>query len=189
VADSPAIRLAVGATLLRQRASLYWLLLCGLCLPAPFVAWARSGLAGSIERRRVRWFLSGLALGLVPLFGAVVAATLSPAFDRYTTDPKSRAWLAVVLNGFLLTLPLTTTYATVAHHLLPVRFLLRHAARLSLARRGLAVLGLLPGLLLASYLYQQRARPLTAILLQPPGPALLTSPLSVGSPFLCVAPY
>jgi len=171
--DSPISHLAVRATLLRQRASLYWLLLCGSCLPAPLVAWARSRLAGATERRRVRWFLFGLALGFVPLFGAVVAATLSPAFDKYSTQPESRAWLAVVLNGFLLTLPLTTTYAVVAHHLLPLRLLLRRAARLTLARRSLAVLGLLPGFLLVSYLYRQRARPLTEILLQPPGPALL----------------
>jgi len=102
-----------------------WIFL--LCLPVPFVAWKRSRQASDDERRRVRWFLSGLAFWLMPWGGfwllpmkSVVNSQLGP--------------LVAYLR--LLTVPLMT-YAVIARRLPDVRLPLlplRNAARLALRR-------------------------------------------------------
>jgi hypothetical protein len=142
-------------------------------LPAPLVAWARSRFADPEERRRVRLFLFGLAAGIMPLIINVFAEAASPAVARAMTIPQVRARLAMLHYSLLLTVPLTTGYAVVAHRLLDIRLLLRRAARVAFARRAAAVMGVLPSALLLLHLIGQRARPLASVFTERTTAALL----------------
>ena len=159
--------------LLRLPSGFYWLSLSLLCLPAPFIAWRRSRHASEDERRRVRWFLSGLAFGVVPLFAVVFAEAASPTFGQWISRPTVhyRASYAVYLP--LLTVPFATTYAVVAHRLLGARLVLRNAARLALARGSILALAMLPTGLLLLLLYRQRDRPIAVVATEAPVPLLL----------------
>ena len=163
-------RLALGqvgpmlAPFLRAPKSLYWLLIFSLCLPAPIVAWLRSRRSSAEERRRVRWFLAGIAAGILPLFSVVLAEILVPGFSRWMSTAERRYWIAFPLLGMLCTIPVTTTYAVTAHRLLTVRVALRNAARLALARGSLLALAVIPSAVLVRHLYGRRALPLAALL-------------------------
>lgn len=147
----------------------YWLFLSALCLPAPFVAWVRCRHADAQERRRLGWFLGGIAVGVVPLFSLVLMEALSPAFSAWMSQPVVRRRASWVVYSALVAVPLaTTTYSILAHRLLSVRLVLRNAARLALARWSALVLAALPSLLLLFYLYGQRGHPLEAILATAP---------------------
>lgn len=91
-----------------------------LCLPVPFVAWERSQQVSDDERRRVGWFLSGLAFWLM-LWGV---SWLLPMEVNSPLGP-------LVASLRLLTVPLMT-YAVIARRLPGVRLPLRNAARLAL---------------------------------------------------------
>ncbi len=156
------------ARLLRASTIPYWGFLAALCLPAPFVAWVRCRRAEAQERRRFRWFLAGLALGVVPLFAIVLGEALSPAFEAWMDLPAMRRGASWVVYSFLLTVPLTTTYAVLAHRLLSLRLVLRNAARLALARWSALALAALPSLFLLRYLDGQRGHPLEEILATAP---------------------
>jgi len=174
--SAPALRTAgLGwlELLGRHPTGLYWLLLSALCLPVPAVAWLRSRLANAEERRRVRFFLFGLGVGVVPLFTEVLLEALSPAFSRLMDQPHLRSPTSVMYLALLLTVPVSTTYAVLAHRLLDVRLILRRAARLALTRRSLLLLGAMPSLLLLLHLVRARDRPLGLILAEKTGGALL----------------
>jgi hypothetical protein len=161
--------------LARRPSGPYWLLLSALCLPVPVVAWARARLASPQERRRVRFFLLGLGAGVLPLFAGVAAESLWPSFARFMGEPHRRIAATVVYLGLLLTVPVSTAYAVLAHRLLDVRLLLRRAGRVAITRRSLLVCGALPTLVLCIHLYRLRASPLGRTLTEPPGPGLLAA--------------
>lgn len=169
---APDFSPALFSPFLRNPGSLYWLLLLSLALPAPFVAWLRSHRPEAEERRRVRWFLSGIAIGILPLFSLVLIAIFRPELGQKLRPPAIRP-LAYVLYGFLCTIPVTTTYAVTAHRVLTLRIVMRKAARLALARGSLLGLALVPSLWLVVHLYRQRARPLGALWTESPVPELV----------------
>jgi tRNA A-37 threonylcarbamoyl transferase component Bud32 len=158
----------------RRPIGLYWLLLSALCLPVPAVAWARARLANPEERRRVRLFLAGLGAGVLPLFAGVAGESLFPAFARFMSEPQRRGEATVLYLGLLTTLPVSTAYAVLAHHLLDLRWLLRRASRAARARRVL-LLGAAPTLLLLAYLQHQRPRAVDQVLAEGAGPWMLVA--------------
>ncbi len=122
-----------------------------LSLPVPFVAWRRSRQASNDERRRARWFLSGLAFWLMP-WGA-----------RWLTPMGESSWFTTsgeYLQLFMLPL---MTYAVIARRLPDVRLILRNAARLALSRGGALGLAMLPTGLLLLRLFEQRHRPILEV--------------------------
>ncbi|MCZ7650200.1 MAG: serine/threonine protein kinase [Thermoanaerobaculia bacterium] len=148
---------------LRQPTGFYWGTLSGLTLPALLVPLLRQRLATVEERRRVRAFLGGLALGIGPLFAQILAETLLPAYDRLTDHPRWHAASGTVLYALLLTVPLSTSYAVAARRVLDLRFVVGRAARFALARASLATLALAPVAVLAAEAYRHRALPLTVV--------------------------
>jgi hypothetical protein len=108
-----------------------------LCLPVPFVVWRRSRQASDEERRRARWFLSGLAFWLIP-WGAYLLTPMGES--SWFTTPGAYLQLLMV--------PLMT-YAVIARRLPGVRLPpLRNAAGLALSRGGALGLAMLPTALL-----------------------------------------
>jgi len=129
--------------------SLRWVLL--LCLPVPFVAWERSRQASDDERRRVRLFLSGLAVWLMS-WGAL-----------WFLPKEGNSWLSATGMYLQLLMASLMTYAVIARSLLGVRLILRKAARLALSRGGALVLATLPTCLFLLRLFEQRRPQLLAV--------------------------
>jgi len=148
---------------LRRSTGTYWTALSILTLLAPCLSVLRQTSASGDERRRVRAFVTGLAIGIVPLFAQVLAENLIPAYDRLTDVPRWQALSGGILYAFLLSVPVTTTYAVVARRVLDVRLTLGLAARLALARGSLAILAASPILLLVYQAYRHRDLPLAVV--------------------------
>ncbi len=160
-------------SVLRDATGPYWLLLFLLALPALLVGTLRSWEADAEERRRLRLFLSGLALGVIPLFSIVLGEVISESFHRFIDQGWHRLAASFLVYPALLSIPVTTTYAVVAQRLLTVRLILHRAARLTLARGTLLALAAGPWSGLFFHFWHHRDEPLAAILMAPPAPAFL----------------
>ncbi|HVS01388.1 MAG TPA: serine/threonine-protein kinase [Thermoanaerobaculia bacterium] len=143
---------------------IYWLVISLLCLPAPVTAWWRARRAERRERLRVRWFLGGLAAGILPLFLAVLAEVLVPPFARWVSQPQVRLASGVFLFTLLATIPVTSSYAVLAHRILELRFVLRGAIAFALARGSVITVASVPTLVLAYQLWLRRHLPLSIAL-------------------------
>jgi len=152
------------APFLRATTSAYWLLIFLLAVPAPFFVLARSRYAEASEQRRCRLFLGGLAAGLLPLFVAVLLEIAIPRWAKIMEEPSNRRAASFVVYGFLLTIPLTLTYATAVRNLLELRFVVHRAVRMALAKSTLWLVASVPWGLLALYLASRRSQPLGEIL-------------------------
>lgn len=154
---------AVAAPLARisSKGSIYWTVIFGAMLPAlATLAW-RTWTAGIEARRRGWLFLSGLLLGFFPLSCNIVLETLSPAYEAWSAShPQlvSRTFIA-----FLLTIPLTTTYAVVVSRVLDVRVIVRRTLQYAFARATLTVLTLVPFVFFARDVYLHRALPIATV--------------------------
>ncbi|HVO10301.1 MAG TPA: protein kinase [Vicinamibacteria bacterium] len=162
----------------------YWGVIIGLALPALPLSFLRARSAAPSERRRVRRFALGLALGLGPLFLEVLAEAVIPPFRRLMDSPSASLLGSLILFPPLLSIPFVTAHAVVADRLLDVRPLLGRAARYLLARTTLLVLMTLPLLTLAVYLYERRADSLANLVSGPEGLLLLST---TGAGFLLLA--
>ncbi len=162
----------------------YWGVIIGLAVPALPLSFLRARSAAPSERRRVRRFALGLALGLGPFFLEVLAEALIPPFRRLMDSPSASVFGSLILFPPLLSIPFVTAHAVVADRLLDVRPLLGRAARYLLARTTLFLLMAMPLVALAVYLYERRAEPLADLVSSPEG-LLLLSAAGVG--FLLLA--
>ena len=160
---------SVGLTVLdggftRGQAFAYWGVLAALAAPALLVSMLRSRSAAPSEQRRVARFALGLALGLGPMVLEILAEALVPPFRRLMDAPGAMAFGSLILFPPLLFVPILTAHAVVADRLLAVGPLLGRAGRYLLARTTLAALTIAPLVVLATYLYERRDQPLTALL-------------------------
>ncbi len=156
-----------AALFLRSVRGPYWPILFLLALPAPAVAFLRARRARNEERRRVGVFLGGLALGVLPLLTLVLAETLLPPFGAWMAEPGHRTAGSVVVYGFLLVVPLVTSYSVTAHRILDMRLVLRNATRFALARWTLAAASVLPLAALAGLAWVHRSRSLAELAAHP----------------------
>lgn len=163
--------------LLRRDAagSLYWALVVALAAPAVVAMVLRSREAPSQERRRVGLFLVGLAAGVAPLLTLVGLEWLVPAVDRFTDQPGAQFYGAFAIYLPLLSIPVSTSYAVLAHRILDLRLILGRAFRLALARWSLDLVIALPLALALARLYRHRHLSLGAALDAALGPVLLTA--------------
>jgi hypothetical protein len=157
----------------------YWGAIAGLAVPALPVSFLRARSATPSERRRVRRFALGLALGLGPLTLEILAETVVAPLRRLLDTPSGMALGSLVIFPPLLSVPFLTAHAVVADRLLDVRPLLDRAARYLLARTTLSLLTAVPLGGLAVFLYSRRAEPL-ADLLRGPGGLLLLGTAGAG---------
>jgi len=155
-----------GALALLDRADLaglYWTIVLGLVLPAiPFGFW-RGGQAPADERRRVRLFVSVLAVAAVLPVSFAVLPTLSTEIAALATSAWASAVLVPLNLLMILTMAAVTAYSVAVQQVLDVPTLLRRAAQYALARGVLAVLVVTPFMVLAYMAYEGRAEPLGAL--------------------------
>ncbi len=140
--------------------SQYWTVVFGLIAPALPVALWRTRHAPPDERRRVGFFVAGLATAaLLPVLLAAVPP-LSPALETFLRrEPVARVVLPLNL-AMILSLAAITAYAVLVQHVLDVRTVLRKAARYTLAQGVVGALTLVPFALLGTVVYRGRHEPL-----------------------------
>lgn len=158
---------------------IYWLVVTPLTLAAlPLIAWnART--ASVAEHRRMGLFVTGLLLGAGPMLAEALLEMLMPPFARFMSQPDVRRAAGLVLFPLLISVPFTTGYAVFVDQVLSVRLVIRRALRYALARATLVGLLAVPFTLLMWFLYENRDRPIAA-LLGGPAPLVLASLVAAG---------
>jgi len=151
-----------------------WLALVVLSVPPVGLLLAKLHTALPDERRRLRVFVGGIVLGTAPLFLDILAGAFVPAFRGYARDPAHKRLLAQVIAFAILLLPATTAYAVVVNRVLETRFIVRIAIQYALARYTVLTLTAVPALVLGTYLYRERHRPLADIVWSVPPAAWAT---------------
>lgn len=155
---------------------------CLLLLAAPFALW-RSGRAPREERRRVQLFAAGVGLSALPISVFVLADALIPGFSSWFAAGGDRFVLPWV-EFFILLAPLTITYSVVVTRALPVRVVLRQAARYGFAQGVVWALAFVPLLWIVWAAYQLRDERLADLLSGWRAVALLASILISASAIL-----
>ncbi len=166
----------------------FWLTLSVLSVVAPVVALFKRDLADSAEVGRVRWFLASLAIGVLPMFAAVVADATWPAFSQATDTPSGIFWSSWILYGSLMIVPVATAYAVLSRGTLSLRTALNGAAKFALMRKTLSALALLPAILLLRLVIQHSGEPLRALTQNPQAGRLLAL-TALGLVVLMVRPW
>ncbi|MGH9465001.1 MAG: GAF domain-containing protein, partial [Thermoanaerobaculia bacterium] len=123
----------------------------------------RARRARGSERRRVTLFLGGLALGLLPLFLQIGLGSVSTNYRRFFEQPRVLPFAGAVVFLFLVSIPFSTAYAVLVHHVLDVKLLARQALQYALARGSAITLIALPLAGLATYLYLRSDRTLAEV--------------------------
>jgi hypothetical protein len=141
-----------------------WSLVLALSFPALFFAMWNTRAAPLEERRRVRLFLAGLGIGLVPNLVAMLLETFVPSFALLVQDPGARQVERFVLRTLLILVPVTTAYSVLVDRVLDVRLYLRRAIQYALTRYALLTAATVPFLLLVAYVYLHRGQTVTELL-------------------------
>lgn len=131
---------------------LYWPMLFTLtALAIPFLLW-KSRAETTADRRRIRWFVTSLALGLSPMLFVVILTPLIP--EMGTPVWKSR--IGVVLYVALASIVPSTAYAVIVRHVMDVHLVIRRTIQYFLARSFVwgAIVG--PLLFVAVDMYKHR---------------------------------
>ena len=96
-------------------------------------------------RRRIRWFAAGCTVGMAPEVGLrVIGLLLSIAGHGELLTTGTWAVLRWVVDGFVVVIPVSLTYAILKHRLLDIHVVVRRGLRYVMARRVLQVLLILP---------------------------------------------
>jgi hypothetical protein len=121
----------------------------------------RTRRASGEERRRARVFVLGLA-GLVPFFALILLSFLIRPVEIFLNRPEALPFYAVTFL-FFSSVPFTTSYAVLVHHVLDVKLIARKALQYALARYTALSLAAVPLVAIAIYLYNHRNQPLSQI--------------------------
>jgi hypothetical protein len=157
--------------LLAIRHGHYWTILFLAALPVwPFLVW-RARHSRPDNRRRITLFVSGLALGLLPITIEVLLEALIPRY-RQTMEGPAGVWIAGVIYLSLAATPIITAYSVLVDRVVDVRFFLQSAVQYSLARFTILGAIFVPFAALAGYVYSRREQTLMQIL-SGPGPLIL----------------
>jgi hypothetical protein len=133
--------LAASLRLLDRTAStlFYWPTLFAIAAPAiPYVLW-KSRVETMANRRRVKWFVASLVLGLSPIVFAVIITPLVPELG----SPRWRGRIGMVLYLALASIVPSTAYAVAVSRALDVHLVIRKTIQYGLARTSVwcAILG------------------------------------------------
>jgi len=157
----------------REPTGRYWIIVYGLTLPALPAMVLKSRSAEERERRRVRIFLAGLALGALPPTTVVFLGAVSPGVANFFRSPVGQRVAMPLVQVAVTSTPLITTYSVLVDRVFEIRFLIRTAIRYTLARSTTQVASLAPFIGLGAYLYVSRRRPVGEVVAGPQGMALL----------------
>ena len=135
--------------------ALYWTTVFGLLFCLVPLAFARLRHVDVQERRRAKWFLSGIIGGLMPTVIAIVLGAV-PAIRPWIGAPSTLAWLAPLVWIALATVPITVSYAVLVRRVLPLQVVLRNGLAYVLARGTVLAAFAVPTLLLIIYAYRHR---------------------------------
>jgi hypothetical protein len=167
--------------------SLYWPVLLLASAAAAVTLLARMFRSTGDERIRVRIFVTGLAIGFLPLFVEIAIEELWPAYQEFVHRPSVEPWIAVVLFGPLAFVPLITSYSVVYDRVVDTRLVIRAAIQHALAKYTIAVATAVPFAALVFYLFRFRTDPLTT-LLSGPRPIVLLAAIVAGVLSLQLSP-
>lgn len=159
--------------------SRYWLALFVLSLAAAAALLVRMLRSRTDDRHRVRIFVGGLLLGLLPLSIEIILEEISPAYGAFVHRPAVQPWVALVLFGPLALIPFITAYSVVYDQVVSLRLVIRAAIQHTLAKYTMLAVTCVPFAALCVYLFQSRAEPLTA-LLSGPRPVILAAATAAG---------
>ena len=157
---------SLGASVM-AKSNLTDLFVYGLTLLSlPFCWWANRS-ASAEEKSRVKLFLMGLAIGLGVPCADIVLTVLSPAYSSWAYGPISEQFFTLALMLFVLSVPVTTSYALIVDEVMDLRVTFAKAARYLLGRWLISFITAIPFILLLQYLYSMREQSLTAIVSDP----------------------
>jgi hypothetical protein len=159
--------------------SIYWPAMFLTSAAAAIVLVARMFRSEGDDRTRVRIFVSGLALGLMPIFVQIAIEELWPPYARFVHQPGVESWFAALLFGPMALVPLVTTYSVLYDRVVNTRLVIRAAIQHALAKYTIGAATLIPFVALVFYVYQFRSAPL-ATLLSGPRPLILAAAVAVG---------
>lgn len=158
---APLQDLATPLARISAKGAAYWTVIFGALIPALLVLTWRTWTSGVDARRRGWLFLSGLLAGLLPLSCHIVLETFSGAYHEWSiSHPQLISRTAI---GFLLTIPLTTTYAVVVSRVLDVKVIIRRTLQYAFARATLTIVTLVPFAFFIRDVYLQRALPIATV--------------------------
>lgn len=158
----------LGRALRFSSASLYWMVVGALALPALGLPLLRARLANRAEQRRVRLLVFGTAVGGGPVLFFTVLQAIGLLDDPWLLSAS--VW--IVYAG-LSAVPLLTAYAVLVEHALDVRLVVRKAIQYTLARYTLIVLALVPIALVVGFVYRNRSLAVAELFAGPTAPTLL----------------
>ncbi len=158
VAMAPAGASAASIALDKPSYEHYWIPTL-LTITALSVLLWRARKAVGAERRRVGLFVTALAIGLTPLFSQIALGAI-PAYQRFLEQPVVLPVIVILTLVFFFTVPFTTAYAVLVHHVLNVKLLARRAIQYALARGTAIALIALPLAALIVYFYLRADLPL-----------------------------
>ena len=139
-----------------ERGTWFDAVLFGLAIPAlPFGLW-KARRADVRERRRYTLFVTGLAVGFLPIAAQVFAEATWRPYAGFIDVPPRRLLVGLVLYPLLLSIPVTTAYAVLVHRVMDVRLLVRRAVQYALARYTIVGLAAVPAALLVVTLVRNR---------------------------------
>ena len=149
--DGPLSMFAWG-----ERGTWFDAVMFGLAIPAlPFGLW-KARRADVREQRRYTLFVTGLAVGFLPMAAQVFAEATWRPYTAFIDVPPRRLLVGLVLYPLLLSIPVTTAYAVLVHRVMDVKVLVRRAVQYALARFTIVGLAAAPAALLAVTLVRNR---------------------------------
>ena len=161
VPDAATVPGIAAAQITRGQGSLYWPLVMGLVIPVFVVLIWRS--AAAHPRKGIPLFVGGLLTGMMPFTIEVILEELFPAYKAFVRRPEIDPWVAVVLFGSLMLLPVITLYSVLFDRVLEMRWALRSALQYLLARYTIVGVTLIPFAALAIYLLTNNQEPLISL--------------------------
>lgn len=117
-----------------------------------------------VERRQLKLFINGLAIGTAPFVLILPAGAVVPGFNEWLVRPDIQPVFLSLTYPFLFVFPLTATYAVLFQGVLDYQSALRRAAQYALARYTLGALVALPLIGGLALLYAHRAESLGSLL-------------------------
>jgi hypothetical protein len=159
----PRVRLLLNT----RTASAYWpIAIAGILLALAVLAYRLATSRGA-DRFRLRVFVSGLLIGLAPLFVEVLVEELWPAYKALVHRPDIEPWVAGPLFVPMAVVPVVVAYSVLYDRVVETRVVLRLAAQYLLARATIIALSMVPFIGLALFLFERRAESLVALMSGP----------------------
>lgn len=143
--------------------SLFHSLLYGLTLPVLLMLWLRMKTARDEERRRVKVFILGLLVTIVPAVTYIALWGISTDLRQFVESDQNVSFVEPFIHALVIATPIITTYAVLVERLLPINILLRQIFRYWLGNGFITLAIALPLLLLTYFLYNVRSLSVIAL--------------------------